>query len=373
MIYQQLVNFNHAFNALKSPPIIINDLVNNSEEDREIIRELITSRYTGDMVSLLPSCRCGESKGEFSIGIQCAACGTTVKSTLEDEIEPAIWFRRPSGVNRLINPHVWTMLKNRFKKSGFSVIQWICDTTYRPNVKVPAVIQKLIDAGIPRGYNAFVDNFDQTMQYLFDMKDFQLKKGQIDYLRDLLATQRAILFSDYIPLPNKSLLIIEHTNLGVYVDPIIVGAVDAIEMLVSIDTSFHDQTSRVKENRTIKAVSKLAEFYEHYFKSNLAPKLGQLRRHIYGTRTNFSFRAVISSMTDTHDYDEIHVPWGIGLTAFRPHLLNKLARLGYDNNSAVGMLLSHVEQYHPLLDRLLQELITETRGGGGISCILQRN
>jgi DNA-directed RNA polymerase beta' subunit len=167
-------------------------------------------------------------------------------------------------------------------------------------------------------------------------------------------------------------LIIEQTNVGIYVDPIIIKAIDAIEMLVSIDKNFHDQNHRVKENRTAKAISKLSDFYEMFFSANLSPKSGQFRRHVFGTRTNFSFRAVITSLTDTHDYDEIHVPWGIGLTAFRPHLLSKLMKMGMDINSAIGLLLGHVEKYHPLLDKLLQELIAEAPGGS-IHVLLQRN
>jgi hypothetical protein len=307
------------------------------------------------------------------LGVKCPVCNTYVKSSLEEDIDSTIWFRSPIGVNKLINPILWIMLKQKFSKSGFNIIQWLCDTSYRPIVKQPQVlINKIVESGIQRGYNNFVNNFDTIMMYLFSLKEFKPLKGKIDYLQPLLAANRDCVFSDYIPLPNKSLLIIENTNVGVYVDPIIIDAVDAIEMLVSIDVNFHDQNPKVKENRTVRAIAKLCEFYEKFYRTNLAVKPGQFRKHIYGTRTNFSFRAVIASITDTHEYNEIHVPWGIGLTAFRPHLVNKLMNLGMDVNSAVGMLLGHVEKYHPLLDQLLQELIDEAKDKS-IWCIIQRN
>lgn len=358
------------FSQLSEPPIIINDLINNSEEDKEAIKELVTTRYSSDMITLLPSCRCGISKGEFSVGVKCTYCNTTVKSTIENDIEPTIWFRKPYGVNTLISPIIWNMLKARFKKSGFNIIQWLTDTTYRASVKQPTVVNKIVEAGIQRGYNYFVDNFDKIMSYLFSLKDF--RKDGVDYLQILLQEYRHLVFSDYIPIPNKSLLIIEKTNVGVYVDPIIVKAVDAIEMLVSIDKNFHDQNPRVKENRTAKAISKLGDFYESFNKTNLSPKSGQFRRHIFGTRTNFSFRAVISSQTGTHKYNTIEVPWGVGLTAFRPHLINKLLKMGMDLNSSIGLLLGHVEKYHPTLDKLLNELLAEA-GPRGITVLLQRN
>jgi len=371
-VFQKLINFNELFHSLSEPPIVINDLSNNSEEDKEKIKELITTRYTGDMIALLPSCRCGVTKGEFSVGVKCEYCNSIVKSTVETNIEPTIWFRKPVGVSKLISPIIWLMLKTRFTKTGFNVIHWLTDTSYRTTTKQPVVVNKIIESGMQRGYNNFVENFDTIMEYLFSLKAFSLKTGKIDYLRSLIENNRDHIFSDYIPLPNKSLLIVEKTNVGIYVDPIILDAVDAIEMLVSIDRNFHDQSLRVKENRTAKAIYKLAEFYENYYKTNLSPKPGQFRKHIFGTRTNFSFRAVISSITDEHNHDEIYVPWGIGISAFRPHLLNKLLKLGMDINSAIGLLLGHVEKYHPLLDTLLKELISES-SSNGLFCILQRN
>jgi hypothetical protein len=371
-IYQRLVNFNTQFDQLRELPIIINDVVDNTEEDKERIKEMITTRYNGDMITLLPSCRCGMVKGEFSVGVRCNYCGTTVSSSLEDEIQSSIWFAAPDGVHKLINPHVLLMLKNRFKKSGFSVIQWICDNTYRSTTNQPPVIEKLIASGMVRGYNNFVENYESILEYLFSMKEFQLPKGETDYLKILLAKAGRTVFSDYMPLPNKSILIIEKTNVGTYVDPIIVEGVDAIRMLVSIDNNYYNQQPKAKENRTIKALFKFSDFYEMFYKSNVGSKEGQFRRHIYGSRTNFSCRAVVSSLTGTHAYDEIHVPWGIGITAFRFQLKNKLMKLGMDNNSAIGMLNAHVNKFHPLLNEMLKEFIRECPFKG-IPTLIARN
>jgi len=371
-VFQRLIPFDQQFALLSEPPIIINDLVNNSEEDKELIKDILTTRYSSDMISLLPSCKCGATKREYSTKIICDYCNTAVSSSIEDEIEPNIWFRKPAGVNKLINPIILIMLKTRLKKRGFSIMQWLIDTKYRTQVKTPPIVDKIKSLGVQRGYNYFVDNFDFVIDALFSLKDFQVKKDQVDYLYELIKRERNNLFSDYIPLPNKSLLIIEKTNVGIYVDPIINEAVDALEMLVSIDKNFYDQTPATKENRTAKALLTLTEFYEKYFKTSLSQKQGQFRRHLLGCRTNFSFRAVISSLTDTHDYDEIHVPWGIGLTAFRPHLLAKLMKMGMSHNAAIGLILGNINSYHPILDGLLKELIAESPHNG-IPVILQRN
>ncbi len=371
-VFQELTDFTDMLLKLKESPIIINDLINVDKDEKEIIKNTIMSKYSSDMMSILPSCQCGETKGEYSIGISCPICGTQVKPVLNDDIEPLIWFRKPNGVAPLINPMVWIMLSNRFTRSGFNIIQWICDTTYRPVVRQPPILEKIMSTGITRGYNNFYEKFDDYIEILFNVKEFVLKKKQTDYLYRLIKENRNKIFSDYIPLPNKVFLILEKTDVGMYVDPIVTKATDAILMITSIDSAIMEHSVRVKENRTSKAISMLGDFYSDFFRSVLSGKPGQFRKHIFGTRTNFNFRAVISSITDRHNYDEIYVPWSIGITAFRPHLVNKLLRKGYDLNSAIGLLLGHVEKYHPMLDALLQELIIECPYKG-LVCIEQRN
>lgn len=357
---------------LKEPPVIVNEMHNATDEAKAKIREMIITRYNSDMLSILPTCQCGQTKGEYAIGTECGYCHTKVLSVVDEDIEPIVWFRAPEGVKKLINPIVWIMIKNRFRRSGFSILQWICDTTYRPTVRQPKVITDLIEFGIQRGYNYFVDNFDTVMDVLFNMKDFRCKRGQIDYLQKLIEEHRDCIFSDYLPLPNKSLLVIEKTNVGIYVDPTIIGAIDAIEMIVNIDSSLSEHTVRVKENRTVKALVKLSEFYENFFKTNLSGKGGIYRKHIFGTRIHFGFRAVITSLTDAHQYDEIHVPWGIAITSLRPHVMNRLLRYGYAHNDAIGLLNGHVEKYHPLIAQIFKDLIAESKYGG-IQTLLQRN
>lgn len=383
-VSQALVNFDELFAQLKSPPIIINDVMESSEEEKETLKSLIYTRYNSDLLSNLPSCECagmdgGDQTGvtgEYNIGVICNNCGTAVKSPIEQTIEPILWMRAPKGVRKLINPVVWTMLNNRFSKSSFKVIQWICDTTYRPQSKVPVALDYIQQAGIQRGYNYFIENFDFIMNTLFEMKDFALqRKGgrpPRDYLRELLARDRDCIFSDYLPLPNKSLLIIEETNKGTYVDPIVIGAIDAIQTIASIDNSMSQHSVRVKENRTIKTIVELSDFNDNYTRNGLAEKAGIFRKHVFGSRVHFSFRAVISSITDKHDYNEIHIPWGVATSVFRYHILNRLEKLGYTVNSALEFLNRHAKRYSPLLDQIFTDLI-ESSPDKRIPCTLGRN
>ena len=382
-VFQALEDLGLMFNTLSESPIILNFLPNSTEADKEYLDRTITTSYTDDMISMLPSCPCGKTKGAAHIGRTkgpenipetCIYCHKPIKSAFDDDVKPIVWFRRPEGVQQLLNPMVWNWLRHRFTKSGFSILQWLTDPDYRPKVKQPLVIGKLIQMGYKRNYNAFVENFDEILAFLFSLRDFKLKTaGTFDALQECIRLDRDIIFSDYLPIPNKSFLVTENTNMGIFIDNVAMQAKDAILALASIDKDFYDQDPRVKQNRTARALNKLAEYHEKYIRDNLSPKPGQLRRHVYGTRVIFSFRHVITSIEGQHKYTDLHAPWSVGLTTFRPHVINKLMNRGFSLNGAIGLIMSKIDAYDPLLDEILQELIAETLGGLGFLTSCQRN
>jgi hypothetical protein len=262
-------------------------------------------------------------------------------------------------------------------------------------------MEQVQELNIPRGYNNFVEHFDEIVDALFDLKGFRSTgakmvsggfldrlwtkvgnliarvlnmkpKKEIDPLHLLIKTQRDCVFSQYLPLPNRALLVIEETNVGTYVDPIVTGAVDAIRTIVGIDSPLSSFSVRTKENRTVKALAQIAEFNDELARTTLAKKEGIFRKHVFGTRSHFSFRGVISSLTDTHEYDEIHIPWGIGVSLLELHLMGKLLRRGYTPNEARAFLYEHAQKYHPLLDELFQLLISECPYKG-LPVVFQRN
>lgn len=399
-----LVNFDEMFfKHATQNPIIINDVAEASEEDKAAFNRMIYTKYSSDQLSNLPSCECGETVGEYNMKVECSVCHTIVTAPMEQDMQARVWMRSPVGVEKLINPIVLTMLTEKFTKSGFDIIRWLCDTTYKPQVKVPPVMVEVQALNFERGYNSFVRQFDDIMAALFALKDFRPKRtgyqtqqswgswakdkfNQVmqkvgfkakppaleDPLQTLLRQQHDCIFSQYLPLPNRALLVVEETNVGTYVDPIGITAVDAIRTMVSIDSPLSSHNLRTKENRTIKTIAQLAEFYDGLARTTLAKKEGIFRKHVFGTRSHFSFRAVISSLTDAHDYDELHIPWGIGISLLRIHLTSKLLRRGFTPNTAVAFLNEHAQKYHPDLDLLFQELISECPYKG-LPVVFQRN
>jgi hypothetical protein len=372
-IHLELVNFTKLIASATTPPLIVNDLANATAEDKRFLDGLISVRYDNtDLFSNEPACECETVKGGYNLGVICPNCKTPVRELFDQQLKPLVWMRSPQGIEPLINPMVWTMLSQKFTKSSFKLIEWICNTDYQPSFNRPPEVDEMLMLGIERGYNNFVRNFDKYVAILFSLKHFRPKKGKEDPLLQLLREQRDCVFSNYLPFPNKSLLIIENTQVGVYVDPIIIGAIDAIRTIKSIDAPLANFTIRQKENRTAKTLSMLAGFYFEVYHSILASKNGIFRKHIFGSRNHFSARAVITSNTKAHQYDEIHIAWGHGVTMLKVHLTNKLMRRGLTPNQCTALLQEYTVKYHPLLDQLFKELIDESPEKG-LVCTFGRN
>jgi len=376
-VFQGLIDLDERFRTLPFDPVIINDLPNTTEEDRENIRSQIMSRYSSDMMSLIPQCRCGQLKGAWRSYSEnseiCSVCREPVQSSLEKNLQSQLWFRRPEGVAPLISPVVLAMLIRRFNKKNFNVIAWLIDPSYQtPSKERPTVLQKILDAGFRRGYNEFYEDFDKIIDFLYSFKALDKKEG--DYtLQDFIREFRDRIFSDHLPLPNKSIFIVENTHVGRFVDDVVMMALDFLTMMASIDKDFYHQNQRVKINRTAKALMAYSDFFVKYIEANLNPKPAIVRQHIMGSRMTFTARAVITAITGPHKHNELEIPWSIAITILKPYITNKLVKSGMSYNSALGYIFAHVEKFSPRLHEILRQVIQEESSKGYLVCLFQRN
>lgn len=371
----QVVDNKKLFESLRHTPVILNDLKCNTEIERQTVQEMLFLRFQGtDTVSIVPSCRCGATKSTDLIGHICSICGTKVESVFEESVEPQVWFRRPQGCAPLINLSVFNLLRSRFKVSGFNVIQWLIDKQYRPTAKKPPIMAK-IEQDLPRGYNEFYENYDFIIDYLFSLRAFKSKDKNRDdlfTLLQMLKAQGVSVFSDYIPVPNKSVFIIEGTNVGVYGDMNVVMAMDAIQSMVSIDTDFYDQRVSVKINRAVRAIVQMTDFFQNYLKY-AGKKPGEFRKHVYASKVPYTFRTVITPLTGIHNYREMRPAWGATVGVFRQDLLNHLFKMGYTLNEALGKLSAAIYNCDKVIEGILEGIFEEGRKKGGMTMIAQRN
>lgn len=372
MIHQELEDFGKLFANLSTPPIIVNTMDTYSEEAKENIKRLIFTKYDSDVMSVVPRCDCGELTGHDNVGRVCGECQRVCGSQLESDITPILWMAPPQGVKALINPIIWIMASRIFRIDGVNVIRWMCDSSYQSPRKFPPILAQLEDMGITRGYNNFIDNFDKYMDMLIGMRRFRRNQNVKDF-EWLIKNYRDRVLCKYIPLPNRSLMVVEERNDKRILDTTMIGLVDATLMMAGIDTPVNAGLSvRVRENRTAKVLNGLTEgFYNQYFYTNLNGKTGHVRKHMEASRLFYSFRAVISSITKVHNFEEIHIPWTIGVGALNTHLLNKLEKRGIRGIEAKNFLTAHALEYHPLIDEMFREIIADSEEGG-IPCMFCR-
>jgi len=378
-IFLELVDHDDRFvRGLSRAPFIVNDFDIVSARDIDYLNQMLYTTYNGDLLTNVPSCECKATSGPSNRGAVCPICETEVKSQIDEYLEPTVWLRAPHGVAKLMNLEVWALLDKVFTRSDFSFLQWLTNPRYDPFKKplnyLLKVEEVMRESGLERGYNNFVNNFDALFDILVThvgMKE-KNKRDEVQELVTFINENRNIIFCNHLPLPNKTLFVVEESNMGPFVDYTILGALDAIRTVVGIDTPSKGYATHVKEGRIARVLALLAEYQIKQYKELFAPKEGLFRKQRYGFRCHFTFRAVVSSITGPHNYLDCEIPWSVGLIAFRPFLVNKLFKRGYTPITARRLLDEHSRRYHPLLDELMNEVINSTKYDG-FPFTLQRN
>lgn len=372
-IYLKLPDFENLIERTQNP-YVVNDHAVITERDAELIDSKTRTIFTNkDTFSSTPQCECGELYGAFhEPGTICNTCHTPVKDAFDTDLQPKAWIRSPEGVAKYITPVVWLMLTERFMHNDFSLVEWLCNTDYVSKSPIPTnELQELAAMGIKRGYNNFVANFYDYYDKMSSLKYYA--KRSDNGLRDMLHRFRHLIFTRYLPLTNKSLLIIEETHYARYMDAMIEPMLDAITLLQGIDTPMSSFTLRQRENRAVKALSKIAKYSYESFHKQIAKKGGLLRKELYSNRVDFTTRSVITSNTDPHRYDTLKISWGQGVTMFRMHLINLLGDRGFTPAQAFKYLMAHTCKTSPLLKELFAELMANTPGGRGFACFYVEN
>lgn len=374
-VYLRLVDLNQVFNDLSEPPIIVNDFDLNSIEEKDRLNDMLYTRYEGDTLDTLPSCDCGHIKGQYNIGVKCGRCLTEVEVVTERTLNSVLWIAAPEGVISLINPELYIILSTKMNYAGGNLLEWICNTSCKLKTDPKRFCEKYINAGFKRGLNYFITHFDEIIEFLFKIKALNKTsaKSDKDTLKLFIDENKHLFFPKYLPVPSKLGFITENTPMGTFADTNMALAIDAIRTITSIKGGLAGTTQIVRENRAAKAIKLLSDYYFSFFKESLSAKHGWFRKHIFGSRVHFSFRAVISSISDNHRYDELHLPWALSVALFKAHLTNKLMRkYRMTPNECIEFLYANTNNFHPILDEIFKELIAESPDKS-IPVILQRN
>lgn len=380
-IYKKIVDYDRMFADLTITPTIINDLPNLSDSDRIRNNDLIYSQHSS-MFSTTPRCNCGALMEERRIGLICDKCGTPVREVLEGDMEPELWMRPPRGigVDVFINLGVMQLLSNYFSKSkkppkdsyilqttgkpkraqeAFNPLLWLTCTDYHPK-NAETFIEAMKAAGLKRGYSNFVKNLKHNLDTLLNMPQFTKSQALKQELISVLNGAGKAIYCKRLPLIKRELVVVENEAMSRFMDSTVPLAVNAARQLLGIDTPGQELRVQARENRTAKTILGLNHFTMEYGRSNVGSKQGLARKQMFSTRVETSGRAVITSITSPHRYDELHCPWPVAVGMLRTHLQNYLVRFGFTPLEMVELLSYATSNWHPLIESIFKTIFQQS-------------
>ena len=382
-VYQVFKSLDEYYASIPSNrKILVNDLTFSNVVDRSTLLNSLITTYDTDIISSVPSCECGHLEGAYIKGQTCKLCGTEVSDVFEST-HPIIWLATLDPTIKFISPHYWRMLRVALVPltNNIDVLRWIADPSFNPvsvgKAQIPAYIEHGLAKelkGFERSYRYLQNNLEEIILYISSLPKF---KGNTELLGllNLFRENKDNIFSSYMPIVNKKLMVVEKSSKGAFGDINLGITLDAVLAYQKKAISVEPLTERRISNATGQLISSLSDAFDVWFKEWLHGKPGIIRKHIYGTRSHGTFRGLIVNINGPHNYDEIHMPWALAVATFRPQILNILTkRLGYWYKEANTILTYGVNNYHKDIDRALNLMLAESvEFGGKIPVMANRN
>ncbi|QAX96059.1 hypothetical protein [Vibrio phage vB_VmeM-Yong XC32] len=354
-------NLDWRLSSMENPPVIVNELKLETEEDRKLLESLTVTKYeSSDVLATVPQCGCRKTKEAVNLGVICEHCNTKVVSHHNQAIESEIWISVPRGIDYFLAPLPWIFLSERLKDNrGFDGLQWAMDPKLpdpdESKKKGTSIVEHFKKLGLKRGLSNVKEEFDKILEVALRQTASVQKRQE---LKEFVEEYREHLFVKHIPIPSKVAFAIESTAYGNYYDKTMASAMEAI--FAAAGTMGMINVKRL-ETRFTNIMVDLTNYYKDVIENNLSSKSGWLRRVNFGTRMNYSFRNIITSYHRPHEYDTILVPYHQMLTCLEPLVIAKLIRKHkFSHAQAQAYVLQHATDWDPLLVDVLEELIDDT-------------
>ena len=368
-----IIDFDEMFRLADHDTILlVNDLDATLTTAREILTEHMVSRYNGDALSVIPTCVRGCTTGGANLGKTCPVCMTKVEQSTERVIESTVWMKAPEGTAGFIHPTIYTYMKRYFVSEKKCLIDWLCRLPSAAKAKESKGIARLKAFNFKRGLNAFAEDFDRFLEVANHSEIAKGKslhaKERLEFINTLKKHKDKV-FCQYLPLPSKVAFVIEDDGTNSTIDANVHHCIDAATTILTLplgekgldlnDPKVYARVLRRREDRAYTASVQLAGFYESFIRENLGKKPGWYRKHVCGGRLKFSFRGVITSIYEPHCHTDVHLPWLIGVNLFALHISNRLLKMDYSPREISRLIAEHTNVYHPLLDKLMHEIIAD--------------
>lgn len=376
-----VVDHQKVFSKLPFEPVIVNNWDTSTLDGREGLKNLLRVTYDTDTIDPIPTCKCGKLHGKPNkvAGVICDNCGGEVEDHLTEDLHSILWVEAPEGIHGLINPVVWMRLRKLFSIGNNCIISWFANAGYRfddTRVDYDAALQT---SGFSRGWNNFCENYLDIIKWLF-ANDFghrsgskAMRQAKNEQEFEFLKRNKKVTFTKYIPIPNKIIFVGEKKPSSVYSDPSTARCLDAINTITSIKENQEKGTSfTFIERKVWKFHMQISDYHSEVIKDQIGRKEGAARKHIYGSRAEFSARAVITSFYEPHEHFCGRLPWGLSVGLLRIHITSKLEHRGYSPREVDSIITRAVRTWCPIVREIFNELIAESFSVG-IPILLLRN
>lgn len=366
-----------AFANLTGEPVILNHLPARTLADREAIDNHVMTIYGKDTQSLdsLPTCRCGKLTGSINLGAICQepTCKTRVDFDHTREIEASVWIECPEVIHGMFSPAAYNMLSTIFESKSWNGFEWLCKTTYRApeptNKSAVRIMNILINSGIPRGLNNVIMNLPKVLDIASEL--YASSKGSLEDIHDVFRITRNDLTCKHIAIPSKIALVIENTALGSWRDKSIRYAMEAVRMTAYLEEE--DASPNKIGNALTTIMANLRLYWKEAFGKPFGAKPGMLRKANFGSRKDYTLRAVVTSITGVHDYRAMNIPYAQACVVFRNHLMNILInKEGMSHRDADEYIDAKTALRDPEMEARLDSLLRSKDGGYNFSMTATR-
>lgn len=288
--------------------------------NQDVLDNVTITQFQNKLVPMTPQCLCGSVSGGAHMGEICFNCNTPVTQFL-GTFKPVVWISAVQG-KKFIAPQFWEMINNIIKASKFDSMAWLTNQRYKSNLETPKVLFNIVNdiPGFTRKYSYVVDNLRNILVYLLNSQLLYSKRDRIRMLIDMYDNMRDTILSSVIPLPNKSLFLIEDSGFSTKKTSLATGMVKSL----AINYKEAVESGRDPDLMLSRIVSELSAVYTSNVNELLAGKKKVVRSSIFGTKVPGSFRTVMLPISGPCRYDDFIMPWIEAVIIFRPHLIGRL-------------------------------------------------
>lgn len=387
----ELVDLEQVFAANPDAKVINSDcsVTKNLAKD---MTDIIFSNCDGDL-GFVPSCQCGNTKGVSKLGLRCPLCETEVTSRFVDSISHNTWISIPNDFPPVLHPVVYIVLRefvteNSRKKGAdgglgkYSVIDAFLNPSLeskKSGIELSDELKVLL-AG-KRGFDYFYEHVDEMLDIFLHKYSKNAKKKQTAVLEEFLRKYRHLMFTRKLPLLHSSLHPVT-SKAGRTLKYIDSNSGEVMKALITLNNCI-DKMRRVTMsmnaiNKSLYTVyTQIIEYYTSLVDNKKGGKLGgkpgMLRKHCFGSRLHFTYRAVVKPQSTPMPLDELVMPWGIMLTELKLPILNYLVhQYGLSASDAYDKYQQALTKYDKDIDACIRQFIDTSRHGR-IPVIMGRN